>query len=126
MNLVIVAAIVVLLVGLLAVLKAKSPSKGEALSFESRETLFTPAERSFLGVLEQALDSKYRIFGKVRLGDILKPAKGLSNSKRATALNKVNQKHVDYVVCSATDLAVVGVVELVEWTPLSRQKGVEF
>jgi len=112
MNLMVIVVILVLLAGLLAFLKAKSPSKGESIFFDRKEPLFSPAERSFLGVLEQALDGKYRVFGKVRLGDIVKPAKGLSNSKRATALNKVNQKHVDYVVCSATDLAVLGVVEL--------------
>lgn len=107
-----VVAILVLLVGLLAALKVKSPSKDDSFSFASRETLFTPAERSLLGVLEQALDTSYRVFGKVRLGDLVKPAKGSSNSKRVSALNKVNQKHVDFVVCTATDLAVVGVVEL--------------
>lgn len=93
-------------------LKAKLGGKAEGLFFEARGYLFTPAERSFLGVLEQALDSRCRVFGKVRLGDIVKPAKGLSNSKRATALNKINQKHVDFVVCSAADLAVIGVVQL--------------
>lgn len=112
MNTLIFVVFILVAVGILAALKAKLPSKVEGLFFESRNPLFTPAERSFLGVLEQALDSRYRVFGKVRLGDIVKPGKGLSNSKRATAQNKINQKHVDFVVCSAANLAVVGVVEL--------------
>lgn len=112
MNILILVAVIIIILAILAALKAKQPPKEAGLTFDSRDTLFTPAERSFLGVLEQALDSRYRVFGKVRLGDIVKPAKGLSNSKRTTALNKVNQKHVDFVICSATDLAVVGVVEL--------------
>ncbi|BCO11320.1 Potential queD like [Citrifermentans bremense] len=112
MNLVVVLAIVVILVGLLAALKIKSPTKDGSLAFQSREPFLSPAERSFLGVLEQALDNNYRVLGKVRLGDLIKPAKGLSKSKRVSALNKVNQKHVDFVVCSSTDLAVLGVVEL--------------
>jgi very-short-patch-repair endonuclease len=111
MNLLVIVAILILLAGLLAALKAKAPEHG-SLSFDSKESLFSQAERSFLGVLEQALDSNYRVFGKVRLGDLVKPAKGLSKSRRATALNKVNQKHVDFVVCAATDLALVGIVEL--------------
>ncbi|QXE89181.1 DUF2726 domain-containing protein [Geomonas subterranea] len=111
MNLAVLIVILVL-IAVLAALKAKSPSKDDRLSFASRETLFSPAERSFLGVLDQALDRRYRVFGKVRLGDLVKPAKGLSKGKCTTALNKVNQKHVDFVVCSAMDLAVVGVVEL--------------
>lgn len=112
MSYLIVVVILLLLCGLLAATKLKSSSKGDTLSFASRENLFSPAERSFLGVLDKALDNRYRVFGKVRLGDLVKPVKGLSSSKRFSGLNKVNQKHVDFVICSATDLAVLGVVEL--------------
>lgn len=112
MSISIVVAVVAIVVAVFIALKAKRPSSVDGLSFESRDTLFTPAERSFLGILEQALDKQYRVFGKVRLGDLVKPAKGLSKSKRTTALNKINQKHLDFVICTATDLAVIGVVEL--------------
>jgi len=37
----------------------------EDYPYEKQQTLFTPAERSFLGVLEQALEGKLRIMGKV-------------------------------------------------------------
>ena len=107
-----VLVIIFVAVGILAVLKSKKSTKDEILGFEKRDILFTPAERSFLGVLEQALDSQHRIFGKVRLGDIVKPAKGLTPSKRTTALNRINQKHVDFIICSSTDLALLGVIEL--------------
>jgi hypothetical protein len=112
MNLLIFVVIAVALIAVLALANVKQTSRGDGLSFESRGPLFSPAERSFLGVLDQTLDGRYRVFGKVRLGDMVKPAKGLSNSKRATAQNKLNQKHIDFVVCSASNLAVVGVVEL--------------
>jgi len=110
-----VTAVVLLLIAvfiIFAVLKLKLSPKKEELAFQPREVLFTPAERSFLGVMEQALDSSYRVFGKVRLGDIVKPAKGLSNSRRTTAQNKINQKHVDFVICKSSDLGVLVVVEL--------------
>jgi hypothetical protein len=97
---------------IIAALKMKLSPLEDGLAFQPRDVLFTPAERSFLGVLEQALDSGYRVFGKVRLGDIVKPAKGLSNSRRTTAHNKINQKHVDFVICKSSDLAVLAVVEL--------------
>ncbi|MSM39381.1 MAG: DUF2726 domain-containing protein [Geobacter sp.] len=112
MNLFVVVVVVLVIVALVAALKAKQAPQADGLAFESKGPLFSAAERSFLGVLEQALDSRYRVFGKVRLGDLVKPARGLSNSKRTTAQNKIQQKHVDFVVCSAADLAVVGVVEL--------------
>jgi hypothetical protein len=108
----IIFLIIVVAVGILAALKSKQTPKDDSLGFETRDVLFSPAERSFLGVLEQALGNQYRVLGKVRLGDIVKPAKGLSPSKRTTASNRINQKHVDFVICSVTDLAVIGVAEL--------------
>jgi hypothetical protein len=102
----------VIIACVLAALKKQQPAGGGELSFEQRTPLFSPAERSFFGVLEQAVGSGYRVFGKVRLGDIVKPGKGLSKSKWATASNMLNKKHLDFVVCTASDLSVVGVVEL--------------
>jgi len=106
-------ALAILVLAILFVLKKTKPAeKTDGFSFEKRESLFTPAERSFLGVLDQVLDKRYRVFGKVRLDDLLKPAKGIPQSSLTTALNKIRQKHVDFVVCSATNLAVIGVIEL--------------
>jgi hypothetical protein len=85
---------------------------GEKAGYESSGSLFTPAERSFLEVLEQALDSRYRVFGKVRLGDLIKPAKGLAAGTWTIAMNRINQLHVDFVVCTANELALVGVLAL--------------
>lgn len=112
MSLFIIVLFVLALIAVAVLLKAKQPNSDVGLAFEARTPLFSPAERSFYGVLEQALGSDYRVLGKVRLGDIVKPAKGLSNSKRTTANNKLHQKHVDFVICNANDLSVVGVVEL--------------
>lgn len=111
MNL-LIAVIILAVVLLIVALKIKQAPSNDGLAFSSRGVLFTPAERSFLGVLEQALDSSYRVFGKVRLGDIVKPVEGLTRSKQTTARNRINRKHVDFVICAAADLAVVGVLEL--------------
>ncbi|HEY3306817.1 MAG TPA: DUF2726 domain-containing protein [Desulfuromonadaceae bacterium] len=112
MNLIIAVIIIAVVVALLAALKSKKVLSDSGLAFSRCDALFTPAERSFLGVLEQALDSRYRVFGKVRLADIVMPAKGQTPSKRTSALNKLRQKHVDFVICLISDLSVVGVVEL--------------
>lgn len=68
-----------------------------------------PAERSFFGVLEDALGSDYRVFGKVRIADLIKPENGVG---RQIAFNRIAGKHVDFVVCNAADLSVIGVIEL--------------
>jgi hypothetical protein len=111
--LLIAVGLVLVAVAVLATVKTRQSPSDAGFAFESRGELFTPAERSFLGVLEQALaGSRYRVFGKVRLGDLVKPAKGLTSSKRASALNRINQKHVDFLICTAADLSVISAVEL--------------
>jgi very-short-patch-repair endonuclease len=80
--------------------------------YQKEPTLFTAAERSFLGVLEQALANEFRIMGKVRLADIVGVRPGLSNSERQTAFNKISAKHVDFAVFAPDDLSIQFAVEL--------------
>jgi hypothetical protein len=76
------------------------------------KALFTPAERAFLGVLDRVVGPEHRVFGKVRVADLASVKPGLSASARQGALNKVGSKHFDFVVCRASDLTAVCVVEL--------------
>ena len=116
MNILLLCLAVVIIFTILLSLKLLQSREAKIAGYESRSVLFTPAERSFLGVLEQSLDSRYRVFGKVRLGDLVKPVKGLDAGKRTAALNKINQKHVDFVICTASELSLVGVLELNDQT----------
>lgn len=120
-----VLIIAVIIIGLMIAMNMEliRGLRGDDADYERRATLFTPAERSFLGVLEQALDSRYRVFGKVRLGDLIKPVKGLAAGKRTAAQNRINQKHVDFVVCTANELALVGVLELVDQSHEREDRG---
>jgi very-short-patch-repair endonuclease len=93
-------------------LKKHSASSSEGVPYEPRQELFTPAERSFFGVLEQAVAGRFRVMGKIRLGDLIQPAKGFSHSQRTGAWNRIHQKHVDFVLCQTDTLSVAGVVEL--------------
>ena len=102
-----VATLVLLIV--LAQLFAERP---QAYPYEKKETLFTSAERAFLYALEQSVGNQYRITGKVRLGDIIHVRKGLSPSQQVSARNRINQKHIDFVLCDPRTLKIVGVIEL--------------
>jgi hypothetical protein len=108
---IVVLALVLLALG--AVL-GKRASSGGSLGFpyQPAATLFSPAERSFLGVLDQAMGSEYRVFGKVRVADIATVRPGLGASARQAALNRVAAKHFDFVVCRSSDLSVLCAVEL--------------
>src|SRR6185369_3913766 len=111
MNIHLVLIVFIAAVALLLTVRRMLARPGRTAVFESRALLFTPAERSFLAVLEQALDSRYRVFGKVRLGDIIQPATAPGSDTPTTARNRINQKHVDFVICTANKLALVGVLE---------------
>ena len=93
-------------------LKKQSEGSSEGVPYEPRQELFSPAERSFFGVLEQAVAGQFRVMGKIRLGDLIQPAKGFTHSQRTGAWNRIHQKHVDFVLCHPDTLAVVAVVEL--------------
>jgi len=84
----------------------------EGYPYEKEQALFTPAERSFLGVLEQAVDGKLRIMGKVRLADVVKVKKGNNKSAWQKAFNRIQSKHLDFVACDCESLGVKFVIEL--------------
>ena len=77
-----------------------------------KSSLVSPAERSFLGCLESVLPSDLRVFAKVRLADIFSVEKTLDKSAWWSALNKITSKHVDFVLCRASDLNFVAAIEL--------------
>lgn len=89
--------------------------------YERGKPLFSAAERSFIGVLDQAVGPDHRVFGKVRVADVAAVKPGLGNSARQGALNRIAAKHFDFVVCRADDLSVVCVVELNDKSHGSRR-----
>lgn len=113
-KLLIIGVVVLIVVVVLAVLKAKLAGGGgpKVGVYSLKKALFTPAERSFLGVLEPNLPPGVRVFGKVRLADILDVKKGLERGERQGALNRINRKHVDFLLVRTSDLAPVAGIEL--------------
>ena len=107
-------ALVILLV-LITVAKTavKSGKSKEAVSYPyvPAESLFTKHEQAFLRVLEQAAGD-YRVFGKVRVADVVEVRKGLSKSEWQRAFNRISQKHIDFVLCYPQNLSVWCAVEL--------------
>lgn len=109
--------LILLAVAVFAVLAAlrakdKSTSGGNDHPYIKSGPLFTPAERSFFGVLQSALGKDAQVFGKVRVADVIKPAKGLTRSDWQRAFNAISSKHFDFVICRPDSLEIVCVVEL--------------
>ena len=122
MSWILIAFIVfVAFVVLIAVTSKQGLGGSVGFPYQPTKALFTPAERSFLGALDQALGPEHRIFGKVRVADVAVVKGGLSKSVRQGALNRVASKHLDFVVCRATDLTILCAVELNDKSHLDQR-----
>lgn len=89
-----------------------SDDTGAFCPYLKNQVLFSPAERSLLGVLYQAFASDYQIFAKVRVADVVSVKKMPCKGEWQRAFNRINAKHFDFVLCSKTDLSIIAVLEL--------------
>jgi len=114
--------LLLLIIFFLALALFKKTDRKAPLDFpyQSKDVLCSPAERSFLGALDKIVGKRYRIFAKVRLADIIDVQKGLSVSARQSAFNRIAGKHIDFIVCNANDLSIVGAIELDDKTHRGR------
>jgi hypothetical protein len=108
----ILAAIVLLLLLAIAARLKKSGGLSAALTYTRKQALFSPAERSFLGVLEQSIGNHYRVFGKVRVADVIEAKRGLNRADWQKSFNRISAKHFDFVLCDKDELTVVCMIEL--------------
>lgn len=107
-----IIVVFVIIAAVFKVLLTKGKREPQDYPYEKESGLFSPAERSFLGVLEQAVNGQYRFMGKVRLADVVKVKTGMSRSAWQNAFNRIQSKHLDIVACDPATLMVQFVVEL--------------
>lgn len=122
----VVAAVIVIAIAIAASVMVKLGHKEGAghngHPYTKAGPLFTPAERSFLGVLQQAVGEDAQVFGKVRVADVITPAKGLPRSDWQRAFNRIAAKHFDFIVCTSDDLSVVCALELNDASHQSKKR----
>ena len=96
------------------ILRHRSPRKykfsDEPFTLPSAWYLFTPTERAFLHALDWASGEHYRVFGKVRLEDIVPELRRKPDS--FISWQSASLMHVDFVLCDKEDLRVVACIEL--------------
>ncbi len=109
-----VAAIVVLavLVCVAALLKKQPRRDTSGYPYRLADHFLSQAELSFFRVLRQAVGDNGIVFAKVRIADVLATTRGLSNSGRQIAFNKIQSKHFDFVICSNDTVKPIVAVEL--------------
>jgi ssDNA-binding Zn-finger/Zn-ribbon topoisomerase 1 len=110
--LLIVIAVLAVVV-LAAVLRKQRPARSAAkYPYQQVSAFLSEAELSFFGVLRQGVGDRGIVFAKVRIADVLETRRGLDNSERQTALNKIVSKHFDFVICANDSAKPLAAVEL--------------
>ncbi len=99
----------VMIVMALAVMKMSQPDIN--VPFQRKSQLFTPVERSFILLLEQAVGDEFRILCRVRLADVLCPRSQSKQSKAAQ--HKASTKQLDFVLCDKEDMRPLIAIDLV-------------
>lgn len=111
---IILGIVVFIIIALMIQVKNKTGNSSQTneYAYTKQDALFSPAERSFLGVLQQAIGSDAQIFGKVRVADVITPKKGATKSDWQKAFNKISGKHFDFILCNKEDLSIICAIEL--------------
>ena len=123
MDWIVIALVIVVVLAIVVVkLSQKQVAQPSEYPYRKLDVLFSPAERSFLGVLNQALGENTQIFGKVRVADVIAPQKGLSRSDWQKSFNKISGKHFDFLLCNTSDLSVLCAVELNDSSHNSKKR----
>lgn len=78
-------------------------------SYQARQLLTKREHQEYLKLKQYADAKGWLICPKVRLWDLIEPKRGMS--KRQTLINKIQSKHVDFVLVDR-NMNVIGVLEL--------------
>jgi very-short-patch-repair endonuclease len=90
--------------------KAKSQQETDYSTAYQPKWLFSYNEKDAYKKLKEITDKNgLYIFAKVRLYDLIEPKKGINKYK--TAQNKIQAKHVDFVICNEKLVAKI-IIEL--------------
>ena len=84
-------------------------SQTEALPYRQRDNFLSPAELSFFHVLRQVAANHFHVCAKVRVSDLLYVVQRRRNMGHA---NRIDRKHVDFVLCNPKTMQPALVVEL--------------
>jgi very-short-patch-repair endonuclease len=103
--------IVVLLLAALLI-RFLAPAAGVVDHKYRKKPLVSEGELAFLKVLMDAANDEQLVFAKVRVADIVTPARGMNKSEWQKAFNRISSKHVDFLLCRRDSFEVLAAIEL--------------
>ncbi len=116
--------LLVLLVVVIALVASRFIDNSNPFQVQRKASLLSPVERSFLGLLEKAVQNEYRIVNRVKLADVLDIRDSVSEKNRRSTLLKLNSKYLDYVLCEPDSMKVIAVLDLVNTKSKEGHKAV--
>lgn len=79
--------------------------------YVKKDYLLSIAEKDFYFILQKTFGSDYLLFSKVRISDLLYLPK-MSNSNFYHYQNKIQSKHIDFLLCDKENIRPLLVIEL--------------
>ncbi|MFT5674741.1 MAG: hypothetical protein ACI808_000665 [Paraglaciecola sp.] len=107
------AIVLMMLLIIVAVGAMKLNEPGLAFPFKKKNNLFTPVERSFLNLIEEAVGGRYRILCRVKLTDIVAVRQSTDKKTSKNAFTRAGGRNLDFVLCSKQDMTPVMAIDLV-------------
>ena len=102
------------LIVIVALLASRLNDNSFPFPFEKKNVVFTPAEKNFQNLVEQALGNKYRVINRVKLSDILTIRNGVSSKAGQSATNNADNKYLDFVICERESMKLLATIVLVD------------
>jgi hypothetical protein len=96
---------------IVAFLSPKPEKAQDEFPYALRDDFLTPAEQSFCQVLRAVVADRFLVCPKVALGDLFFAKTGDPRQNRIF-LNRIDRKHVDFLLCEPTSLRPVVGIEL--------------
>lgn len=86
--------------------------KAKPILYKKKDSVLTEAERVFFATLREAIGDRYDIFPQVSLLEILSLPDGLNRRAHYSALNKIQAKHIDFLLCEKETTRPLVAIEL--------------
>lgn len=102
--------------------ESKELDNNESLPYAKRDDFLSPSELSFYKILNQVITDNMTVCTKVGLKDIFFIKE--KNKLARTYLNKIDRKHVDFLICKISNLEPICGIELDD-TSHQREKAIE-
>ena len=107
-SLLIIAAVILIIVGLIAVL---APSRAPSDIPVVAKPLMTSNERKTIAIIEEYYPD-YRVHAQVSMGAIIKTKPGLPRKTMTSVRNRFDKKIIDYVIENKATGAIAHLIEL--------------